>query len=331
MIACPGPIPSLEQLFDIVTGAVVPPDHPVDPLWVNRSWTRQLAATWSGRSALGTTIPPRFGDVHRFRDLVLRSATTLSPRNPAAVDNEAGPATQRYDVVLVDRHGEQAQLPAERFSTTLEPALGDSIRQLILSDVRIPLRRFDGVDLRNLRAVKLRFGVRGRHRGQVQIADLAFQGRGGGHQAAAAVTARTVQRRRGTAVDAIPLEAVTDPAGIAGCGDSTAPTLRLERRPVVAGGRLSISGAAADAGCSGLARVQIAVTDPVAHGCRFLGPDGNLGPVSTCAHPYALIAAGGTSWSLELDGRRLPEDAEAAIWALDRAGNVSSVRRFAVR
>ena len=269
----------------------------VDPLWVNRSWTQQLAATWSGRSALGTTIPPRFGDVHRFRDLVLRSVTTLSPRNPAAVDNEAGHATQRYDVVLVDSHGAQAQLPAERFSAALEPALGNSVRQLILSDVRIPLRRFDGVDLRNLRAVKLRFGVRGRHRGQVQIADLAFQGRGGGHRAAPA--ARTVQRRRGTAVDAIPLEAVTDPAGSAGCGDSTAPTLSVERRPIVAGGRLSTAGAAADAGCSGLARVQIAVTDPVEHGCRFLGPDGNLGPVSDCAHPYALIAAGGTSWSLD--------------------------------
>jgi hypothetical protein len=41
--------------------------------------------------------------------------------------------------VLVDRRGRQAHLPAERFSAALEPALGDSIRQLILSDVRIPL------------------------------------------------------------------------------------------------------------------------------------------------------------------------------------------------
>ena len=122
------------------------PQNPVDPLWVNRSFTPQLVATWGGRSTLGTRIPPRFDDVHRFRDLVLRSVTTLSPRNPAAVENEAGPATQRYDVVLVDRHGEQDRVPAERFSAALEPALGDAMRQLILSDVRIPLRRFDGVD-----------------------------------------------------------------------------------------------------------------------------------------------------------------------------------------
>ena len=71
--------------------------------------------------------------------------------------------------------------------------------------------------------------------------------------------------------------------------------------------------------------------DPVEHGCRFLGPDGERGPVSDCAHPYALIAAGGTRWSLELDASHLPEDVEAAIWALDRAGNTSPARRFAVR
>jgi hypothetical protein len=90
-------------------------------------------------------------------------------------------------------------------------------------------------------------------------------------------------------------------------------------------------GSAADSGCSGLARVQVAVTVRVENGCRFLGADGELGPVSDCAHPYALIASGGTRWSLEVEADRLPQDAEAAIWALDRAGNVSSVRRFAVR
>jgi hypothetical protein len=334
VIPCPGPardLADLEELLELLGGQAVPPQNPVDPLWVNRSSTPQLVATWSGRSALSTTIPPRFANVHRFRNLVLRSVTTLSRRNPAAVDNEAGPATQRYDVVLVDRHGEQDRVPAERFSTALEPALGDSMRQLILSDVRIPLRRFDGVDTRHLAAVKLRFGVRGRRRGQVQISDLAFQGGGGGREAAPAATPAAVHRGPGTAVDAIPLDAVTDPAGVAGCGDSTAPTLGVERAPTLAGGRLSTTGRAADAGCSGLARVQVAVTDRVDNGCRFLGPDGELGPVSDCAHPYALIAAGGTRWSLELEAVRLPEDAEAAIWALDRAGNTSSVRRFAVR
>jgi hypothetical protein len=157
------------------------------------------------------------------------------------------------------------------------------------------------------------------------------EGRAGGAGAAAAGTAGAVHRRPGTAADAIPLDAVTDPAGRAGCGDSTAPSLRVERPPTLARGRLSTAGRAADTGCSGLARVQVAVTDPVERGCRFLGPDGKLGPVTDCAHPYGLIAAGGTRWSLELEASRLPEDAEATIWALDRAGNTSSMRRFAVR
>lgn len=319
LIPCPGPTTSLD---DVVGN---------DPHWINRSWTPQLVATWSRRSALSTTIPRRFANVHRFRELVLRSVTTLSPRNPPAIDNRAGPATQRYDVVLVDRHGNRARVPAERFSTALEPTLGDRMRQLILSDVRIPLRRFDGVDTRSLRAVKLRFGVRGRPRGQVQIADLAFQGGGGGGGAPPAAKASRVRRGPGTAADAIPLDAVTDPAGVAGCGDSTAPTLSVERAPTIVDGRLSTAGTAADAGCSGLARVQVAVTDPVKHGCRFLGPDGEHGPVTDCAHPYALIAAGRARWSLELDASRLPTDAHVTIRALDRAGNVSSVRRFSLR
>ena len=334
VIPCPGParvLADVEELLELLGGQAVPPQNQVDPLWVNRSSTPQLVATWSGRSALSTTIPPRFANVHRFRNLVLRSVTTLSRRNPAAVDNQAGPATQRYDVVLADRHGEQDRVAAERFSTTLEPALGDAMRQLILSDVRIPLRRFDGVDTHHLAAVSLRFGVRGRRRGQVQISDLAFQGGSGGREAPPAATRSAVRRQPATAVDAIPLDAVTDPAGVAGCGDSTAPTLGVERPPTLAGGRLSTTGRAADAGCSGLTRVQVAVMDPVAHGCRFVGPDGELGPVTDCAHPYALIAAGGTRWSLELDASHLPGDVEAAIWALDRAGNPSSVRRFAVR
>ena len=228
LIPCPGPTPELEGLLELLGGQAVVPQDPVGPLWVNRSFTPQLVATWGGRSTLGTRIPRRFDDVHRFRDLVLRSVTTLAPRNPAAAGNEAGTATQRYDIVLVDRHGDQDRLPAKRFSAALEPALGDTMRQLILSDVRIPLRRFEGVDLRNLRAVRLRLGVRGRHWGQVQVADLAFQGRVGGSGSAGAA-GRVVRGRPGTAVDAIPLDAVTDPAGVAGCGDSTSPRASMSR------------------------------------------------------------------------------------------------------
>ena len=76
--------------------------------------------------------------------------------------------------------------------------------------------------------------------------------------------------------------------------------------------------------------MQVAVTDPVARGCRFLGADGEFGPVADCAHRYALIAAGAAHWSLQVEASRLPKDAEVAIWALDRAGNMSALRTFAI-
>jgi len=42
-------------------------------------------------------------------------------------------------------------------------------------DVRIPLARFPGVDLHRLAGVELRFGVRGRPTGSIELADLALQ------------------------------------------------------------------------------------------------------------------------------------------------------------
>jgi hypothetical protein len=46
---------------------------------------------------------------------------------------------------------------------------------LLLNDARVPLGHFRGVDLRRLAAVELRFGVRGRRSGSIQLADMAFQ------------------------------------------------------------------------------------------------------------------------------------------------------------
>jgi hypothetical protein len=42
-------------------------------------------------------------------------------------------------------------------------------------DVRIPLARFPGVDLHRLAGVELRFGVRGRPTGSIELADMAVQ------------------------------------------------------------------------------------------------------------------------------------------------------------
>ena len=42
-------------------------------------------------------------------------------------------------------------------------------------DVRIPLARFPGMDLHRLAGVELRFGVRGRPTGSIELADMALQ------------------------------------------------------------------------------------------------------------------------------------------------------------
>ena len=77
--------------------------------------------------------------------------------------------------MLRDRSGRHAAVAAEQISSALFPPVGNRLRQLLLNDVRVPLRLFHGVDLRRLAAVELRFGVRGLRTGSIQLADMAFQ------------------------------------------------------------------------------------------------------------------------------------------------------------
>ena len=142
---------------------------------INRSWTRQLVIAWTRPASLIAELPPAAGDVSAYRTLSFRTAVNVDPRNPAPRANRAAPATQRLDVVLRDRSGRHAAVAAERISSALYPSAGSRMRQLRLNDVRIPLGRFRGVDLRRLAAVELRFGVRGRRTGSIQLADMAFQ------------------------------------------------------------------------------------------------------------------------------------------------------------
>ena len=53
-----------------------------------------------------------------------------------------------------------------------EPAPGSLVRNLLLSDVRIPLSRFGGVDVRSLRSVQLLLDDPS---GWMQLADLSLQ------------------------------------------------------------------------------------------------------------------------------------------------------------
>jgi hypothetical protein len=142
---------------------------------VNRSWTRQLVVAWTRPARLVAELPRAAGNVSAYRTLSFRTAVNVDRRNPAPRANRAAPATQRLDVVLRDRRGGHAAVAAERLSSALYPSVGSRLRQLLLNDVRIPLGLFRGVDLRRLAAVELRFGVRERRTGSIQLADMAFQ------------------------------------------------------------------------------------------------------------------------------------------------------------
>jgi hypothetical protein len=133
----------------------------------------EVTRGWDRRTAWG--LPPASGNVSAYRTLSFRAAVNIDKRNPEPRANRAAPATQPLDVVLRDRSGRQEAVAAEEISSALYPAVGSRVRQLLLNDVRVPLRLFRGVDLRRVAAVELRFGVRGRRTGSIQLADLAFQ------------------------------------------------------------------------------------------------------------------------------------------------------------
>ena len=142
---------------------------------INRSWTRQLVVDWNHPASLVAELPGAAGNVSGYRTVGFRVAVNVDRRNPQPIANRPAPATQRLDVVLRDRSGHRAAVAAERFSSALEPSAGSNLRQLLLNDVRIPLGRFRGVNVRRMAAVELRFGVRGRRTGSILLADMACQ------------------------------------------------------------------------------------------------------------------------------------------------------------
>jgi hypothetical protein len=157
IVGCAGVAPSSAAAID----PLVPGSHDVRTIEYSAG---ALRLDLPGTSSLGpiTVQQPLEG-------------SNLDARNPMPIANRARPATQRLDVVLRDRGGRRAGVAAERFSSALDPPVGTGLRQLLLNDVRIPLTRFRGVDLRRLAAIELRFGVRGRRSGAIQLADMAFQ------------------------------------------------------------------------------------------------------------------------------------------------------------
>ncbi len=286
---------------------------------INRSSTPQLVITWGQRSLLRALIPRKRRNVGRYRNLVMRAVVTRAARNPSA-------GGQRMNLVLVDHSGNAASVPAERNSSALRTPFGDRVSQLILSDIRVPLKRFKRVDLTDLRSVEIHFGVRGRKRGQVQIADLGFEGRVGkvarGSQAPAdGLEMAGPQPGPDTAIDALPL-AGTGLVAPGSCLDGTRPAVSVTGSPANSGGRLTVSGTADPGGCGSIERVQVAVVRRHGGDCAFLSASGRLAESPDCGHPFSFIATGADAWSIDLRTRDQLRGARMLVSAIDDGGRI---------
>jgi hypothetical protein len=128
-----------------------------------------------------------------------------------------------------------------------------------------------------------------------------------------------------------PLPPAATPAGGA-CAD-TLPPARVKARVSRRGGRVTVSGRAADRGCGYVARVQVAVARVAAHRCRFLRARGGFGPARVCTRRSFVSAAGTTAWRLKLGKLRRGRYELRAV-AADQGGRRSRlgpVSRFTVR
>lgn len=115
------------------------------------------------------SLPLGHRDVRRFDAFQFRAAV-----NPGYPVNE-GISFQDLDVVLVDGDGDRAAVAASEVGNealAYPPGLRSAVGHFILNQVRFPLDDFRGVDLRDVRAVLLRFSRT--EAGVIDVADAAF-------------------------------------------------------------------------------------------------------------------------------------------------------------
>jgi hypothetical protein len=115
------------------------------------------------------SLPLGRRDVHRFDAFQFRAAV-----NPGYPVNRGIPF-QDLDVVLVDSEGDRAAVAASDVGNealAYPAGLRRYVGHFILNQVRFPLDDFRGVDLRDVRAVHLRFDRT--EAGVIDVADAAF-------------------------------------------------------------------------------------------------------------------------------------------------------------
>jgi dienelactone hydrolase len=126
----------------------------------------QLSLSWETRSSLTLSATTRWrGD--RRGDVVVRLGV-----NATDEPHRVGEGRLRLRVQLTDTTGRTRVVAVTQAMGAPEPPPGSAVRNLLLNDVRVPLRLFSGVDVASLRSVRLLFDDAS---GSVQLADLSLQ------------------------------------------------------------------------------------------------------------------------------------------------------------
>ena len=128
----------------------------------------QLHLSWTSSTARYINqVPQGYSDVSRFNRIQFRAGLDFTTDlNPFS--------TQDLSVVLSDTAGRQASVPASDYSSALffPPGQEFEVPKVTLNMVNIPLSAFQGVDLQNIRAVRLDFNRQSS--GTLLISDLMF-------------------------------------------------------------------------------------------------------------------------------------------------------------
>ena len=104
------------------------------------------------------------------------------------------------------------------------------------------------------------------------------------------------------------------------CADATRPRATLSKASAKRR-KLRLTGRASDAGCAGLARVEVAISRKAGRRCRFVAANGRLTKARKCSKRLFLRAKGKGAWTLRL-ARKLPRGRYTiVVRAVDGAGN----------
>ncbi|MDQ6776490.1 MAG: hypothetical protein M3071_09815, partial [Actinomycetota bacterium] len=374
--SCPLPPPGVSGAYDPVAfggQANERENHPI-----NRSWGPQLSLAWNGPAQLDAEIPAAAGNVSGLKVLAMDAAVNyFDSRNPPSGPNnpltETNPhvAVQNFVVRLTDAAGNTADVTANSmaYGTALEAPLGTSRRNEVLSEIRIPLTDFAGVDLTQIRKISLIFGTT-TPSGSIQLANMRFQEAvnqpttdpvigvpptnppggtsqvplGAASTGTTASSAGPLAQGGGTgkplATDAVPLDGTDTVASSKVCSDRTAPASHL-LSALYRGGHLTVTGWATDRGCKAtrrgekslrgsVLRVLVSLARLKGAACEFLAPTGWLRASASCATDYGLVAKGGVRFALRIRSQ-LPDGTYLLrTAAIDHSGNLEPARGIRV-